>query len=226
MKLIPTVATLLLAFSLTSLHAADKDGFVSLFNGKDLKGWRMGPDGSWVVENGVITLKRANFDSKEHNSDYLWAEQPYGNFIVEVEVKFPEKANSGIYLRTSATNNPVPTGIEVQVINSYGKPDLHIRSTAGAIYDCQTPSKNAVKPAGEWNKYQITCRDNRIQVVLNGQQVVDMDLNRWTEAGKNPDGTKNKFPKALKDFARVGHFGFQDHGVPVWYRNVRIKKLD
>ncbi len=226
-----TIATIITFVALATLvgpasFAADKDGFVSLFNGKDLTGWKMGPDKSWVVEDGVIALKRDSFDAKEHNSDYLWAANPYGNFIVELEFKIQEKANSGIYLRTGDPKNPVPTGIEVQVINSFGKSELHNRATAGAVYDFQAPSKNAVKAPGEWNKYRITCKDSRITVVLNGEQVIDMDVNQWSEVGKNPDGSKNKFPVALKDFARKGHFGFQDHGVPVWYRNIRVKDLD
>ena len=52
-----------------------------------------------------------------------------------------------------------------------------------------------------------------------------MDVDRWTRPKQNPDGTPNKFPKAIKDFARVGYVGFQDHGRPVWYRNIRIKRL-
>lgn len=206
--------------------AADTDGFVSVFNGVDLFGWKQGPAKSWVVENGAIALSRSTYDAKEHNSDYLWLAEPQGNFVVELEVKFHEKANSGIFLRTSDPGDPVPTGIEVQVMNSYGDPKLHNRHTAGAVYDCVTPTQNAIKKPGEWNQYRIACKDAKINVVLNGAMIVDMDLIRWTSAHENPDGTKNKFPKALKDFARVGYFGFQDHGLPVWYRNIRVKKLD
>ncbi len=207
-------------------RSADAEqGFVSLFNGRDLSGWVQGPDKSWVVEDGLITLKR-EFDSQEHNRDYLWAQDVYGDFIVELEFKVPEKANSGVFLRTADLRDPVYTGIEVQVANSYGQTNLSRTGTAGAIYDCLAPARNAIKPPGEWNHYRITCQDNKIVIVLNGEQVIHMDLNQWTEANQNPDGSKNKFGTALKAFARRGYFGLQDHGRPVWYRNIRIKKLN
>ncbi len=83
-----------------------------------------------------------------------------------------------------------------------------------------------VKKTGEWNHYTITCKGNKICVVLNGEQIIDMDLNLWMEAHKNPDGTPNKFHTALRDMPQVGHIGLQDHGDPVWFRNIKIKPLD
>ncbi len=203
---------------------ADEEGFMSLFNGKDLEGWTTSPDSRWVVEDGMLTL-RDRTDGREHNYDYLWTKETYGDFVLELEFKIPKRANSGVFLRTSDLKNPVYTGIEVQVCNSYGRKTWTRGNCAGAIYDCLAPTKNTVKKPGQWNRYRITCQDNKIIVALNGGQVTEMDLNRWTEPYKNPDGTPNKFHKALKDFAREGHIGLQDHGRPVWYRNIRIKRL-
>ena len=209
----------------TGAKSAEDDGFVSLFNGRDLAGWTMGPDRSWVVEEGVISLRR-EMDGREHNADYLWTEQTYGDFVVELEFKVPERANSGVFLRTSDRSDPVYTGIEIQVSNSYGLATWGRGNCAGAVYDCLAPTKNAIRPPGQWNRFQITCRGSRIAVVLNGERVIDMDLDHWTTANQNPDGTKNKFPRPLKDFARRGHIGLQDHGRGVWYRNIRVKRLD
>ena len=212
--------TLLLA----TLLLAQDDGFVTLFNGKDLEGWHAVAGHAWVVEDGVIGLK-GKTDGAEHNGEYLWTKEQYGDFILELEFKVPEKANSGIFLRTSDLKDPVYTGLEIQVANSFGKTETNKNGTAGALYDLKAPSKNPIKAPGEWNKVRIECRGPKIAVALNGESIVDADLDQWTETGKSPDGAKNKFKIPVKDFARKGYVGLQDHGRPVWYRNVRIKPL-
>lgn len=199
-------------------------GFVALFDGADLKGWKT-TSSHWAAENGVIALKDRT-DNQEHNDSYLWTERQYGDFILELEYKtplLPADANSGVFLRTTDTGDPVPTGIEIQILNV--KPDAHIaRNSPGAIYDLVAPSRIVHRP-GQWNHYTITCDKAKITVNLNGLVVAEADLDRWTETGKNPDGSKNKFPRPLKDFARTGYIGLQDHGLPVWFRDIRIKQL-
>jgi len=201
-------------------------GWTTLFDGKDLSAWQKSSTAKWVVEDGVIALAERD-DGTLNNADYLWTKQQYGDFVLELEFKVcPGYANSGVFLRTADLDDPVYTGIEVQVSNSHGREEISRGGTAGAIYDCLAPTKNLARPAGEWNQYRITCRESLITVELNGEQVLKMDLDRWTETGKNPDGTTNKFTKPLRDFARQGYIGLQDHGRPVWYRNIRIKQLD
>ena len=220
-------AACLSAFAVADAEAAEpspEEGWTVLFDGRDLSAWKTSPTAGWVVENGAVTLADRT-DGSLNNADYLWSRETYGDFILELEFKVCEGyANSGVFLRTSKIDDPVYTGIEVQVSNSFGK-GLSRGGTAGAIYDCLAPNKNAAKPAGQWNRYRITCHKNRITVVLNGDEVLRMDLDRWTETGKNPDGTPNKYTRPLKDFARAGYLGLQDHGRPVWYRKIRVKRL-
>ena len=210
---------------LPAAPALAQKGFVALFDGADLKGWKT-TSNHWIAENGVIALKDRS-DNEEHNDAYLWTERQYGDFVLELEYKtppLPADANSGVFLRTTDTADPVPTGIEIQILNV--KPDAPVvRNSPGAIYGLVAPSKIVHRP-GQWNHYIITCNKAKISVNLNGVVVSEADLDRWTEVHKNPDGSKNKFPRPLKEFAHTGYIGLQDHGLPVWFRNIRIKQLD
>ena len=195
--------------------AKDGGGWRALFNGKDLSGWQSAsggkPGAGWVVEDGALVRKAGAGD--------VWTKERFGDFVLELE--FKTTGNSGVFIRTDNPKDNVQTGIEIQVDNPSEKPGKH---SCGAVYDCLAPSKNAAKK-GEWNRMVITAKDNKLAVAINGEQVIDMDLNRWSEPGKNPDGSKNKFRKALKDFKREGHIGLQDHGATVMYRNIKIKPL-
>ena len=95
----------------------------------------------------------------------------------------------------------------------------------GAIYDLVKPSKNAMKPPGEWNHIVIVCDGNLISVELNGDMVTKMDLDQWTTKNKRPDGTDHKFDEVFKDHPRSGYIGLQDHGGECWYKNIKLKPL-
>lgn len=198
----------------------DRDGFITLFNGRDLSGWQ--PALNWTVEDGILTLKNRT-DHQEHNDNYLWTTGVYGDFVADLDFKITQGTNSGVFLRTSNPKDPVQTGIEIQVASvAPGRPLG--KGSNGGIYDLVAPKTNPLKP-DDWNHYTITCQGPRISVVLNGEPVSEANLDLWTELHKNPDGSANKFDKPAKDFARSGYFGLQDHGTPVWYRNIRIKPL-
>jgi hypothetical protein len=192
-----------------------KDGWTLLFDGKTPEGWTALKPGN--VEEGCINpFKSGNY--------VTFAKERYGDFILTCDFKVSTGCNSGIFIRTGDPKDPVQTGIEIQIFDSAGKekPSKH---DCGAIYDLVAPSKNPMKAAGEWNHIEITCDKNKIKVALNGESIAEMDLDQWTEAGKGPDGAKNKFTKALKDFPREGLLGFQDHGKPAWFKNIKLKKL-
>jgi sugar phosphate isomerase/epimerase len=158
----------------------------------------------------------------------LWTKERYGDFILQLDFKVPPKGNSGVFIRGADLKDWINTTIEIQI---HATTDGAPHGQCGAVYDCLSPSKDATKKPGEWNHYVITCLDNKIYVNLNGENVIDMDLNKWTEPHKNPGppygaGDRNKFSHAYKDMAREGHIGLQYHGNPVWFRNVEIKSLD
>jgi hypothetical protein len=200
-------------FALALLPAAadDKPERKALFNGKDFTGWQTA-DGKpvtkgWVVKDGAMVRESAGGD--------IWTKERYGDFVLELE--FKAEGNSGVFIRTDKPKDNVQTGIEIQV-DVPGKPGKH---SVGALYDLVPPTKDNTKK-GEWNSMVVVAKGSHISVGINGEKVCEMDLDKWAEAGKNPDGTKNKFKTALKDFKREGHIGLQDHGAKVAYRTIRL----
>jgi len=189
--------------------AAPDDGFKPMFNGKDLTGWKT--TGNWVVEpGGIITLRpRPGETGWKRYDAYLTTERKYRDFILDLEFKFEKEGNSGVFLRVRDPKSQVDTGFEVQVVDTYGKKKITAHDCGGVI-GTAVPTKNMVKPAGQWNHYTITCIGSHLTVVFNGEKVVDLDLS------KSP----------LKDRPLEGYIGFQDEAKRIWYRNVRIKELN
>jgi hypothetical protein len=215
-KRFTTTATLLLAIGSLAVSAwgADQEGWIKLFDGKDLSAWDNGAGGApaegWVVEDGTLIRKKP--------AGYVWSKQSFGDFVLELE--FKTEGNSGVFFRTGNPRDCVQTGMEMQVDRPSDKPGKH---TVGALYDALAPCKNAA--VADWNKVVITCRGSKVTIEMNGERIVEADLDQWTQAGKNPDGTPNKYRTALKDFPREGKIGLQEHGAVVAYRNIRVKPL-
>jgi len=206
-----TAATLLVALiaACTAATAADDQGFVPLFNGKDLAG--LVTKGNWIVEQqGVVALKpRPGERGWQRYDAYLWAEKQYGDFILDLEYKSPQGGNSGVFVRVGDADNPVSTGIEIQILDSHDKQGQLGAHDCGGVVGTAGPSKNMSKPAGEWNRMVVTCQGSRMQVALNGEQIIDLKLDE----------------SAAKNRPLTGHVGLQDHGQPIEFRNIKIKEL-
>ena len=185
-----------------------EEEFVRMFNGKDLSGWNT--TGNWVVEDeNTITLKpRPGEHGWTRYKDYITTDRQYGNFVLDLEFKFNKRGNSGVFMRIGDLKDHVKSGFEVQVLDTHGKKNVGNHDCGGVI-GTVGPSKNMVKPAGEWNRYTITLVDYHLKVVLNGEQIIDLDMTK----------------SAIKDRPAKGYISFQDEGKPIWYRNVRIKEL-
>ena len=139
---------------------------VALFNGKDLEGWELVDPRStngWKVMEGNLVNDPVQHEGADHiNYGNLRTKESYGDFNLKVEVNVPEGSNSGIYLRGN---------YEIQVMDSYGRElDPH---NMGALYSRITPLVAAEKPAGEWQKLDITLCQRHLTVVLNGKKIID-----------------------------------------------------
>jgi hypothetical protein len=145
---------------------------VELFNGRDLSGWRpLRPERKieWTVKDGVTANVPAAVD--------LVTEQKFWNFRLHAEYRVGPKSNSGIGLRGR---------YEVQILEDFGKPaDTHGN---GALYSRILPTRNASKPANEWQTFDITLIENRVTVVLNGINVIDnKEIEGLTAIGIDPN---------------------------------------
>lgn len=197
-------------------HADEHDGFVPLFNGTDLTGWKT--QGNWVVEDGLLVIKPVKGKSGwQRYKDYLYTDKQYENFVLSLEYKLPKRGNSGLHFRIADPGDdwdqidPVAKGIECQILDSYGKPDDKMtHHDHGGIIRTQGASKNMSKPAGEWNKMVLTCDGQNIKVVLNGEEIIDIQQDKG----------------AMKDRPLKGYIALQDHGQLSHFRNIMIKELD
>jgi hypothetical protein len=198
-----------------------KEGWVLLFDGKSTTGW-MTPK-----EKPVPASHVQESSLNPHPCDYMLThEKVWDNFKLALDFKISRGCNSGVFVRTFPLT-PRPgkdvgfNGLEVAVDDTKNA-DFH---DTGAIYDLSKPTKNTMRPAGEWNHMVITCDKNIIEVELNGEKVNRIDLDQWTEKNKRPDGSDHKFDVAYRDHPRKGHIGLQDHGRDCWYKNIKLLPL-
>jgi hypothetical protein len=194
--------------------ADDKDGFVPLFNGKDLEGWqtkgyKTEAKDQWSVKDGVLAARPG--------SGWLGTTKMYGDFVLRLEWRVPVNGNSGVYIRVPDVQTdtlPTFTGMEIQVLDDDGpeyKGKLQPWQYSGSIYHVVPPGKRVYKGANEWNRYEITCKGDLVTVVFNGEKVAEADMSREKELEKRP---------------RKGFIGLQNHGSAVEYRNIEVKVLD
>ncbi len=215
-----------LATCLYSQTAPDKhpdtsqEGWKDLFDA-DLSN-AIRPGNVWSVEDGVFTATE---------DQALWTDQVYDNFIIDLEFKTAEGTNSGVIVYASDIDNWIPNSVEIQIADDYAEKWANSPATwqCGAFFGHKAPTESNVKKPGKWNRYTITAIDDMLYVLLNGEQVNQMDMSRWTSAKENPDGSEipSWLSKPKAELPTKGHIGFQGKhaGAPIWFRNIKIKEL-
>jgi hypothetical protein len=197
-----------------------RGGWKLLFNGKDANEWRRyrQPDlgDKWIVQNGTLHLSGKGGGN-------LVTKQQYSNFEFSIDWKISEGGNSGIFWHCTEGNHKIyKKAMEMQILdNATGAKPKHL---AGSLYDMLPVDASIAKPAGQWNTARIMVEGPRVRLWLNGTQTADVSIGSesWQTLLNN-----SKF-KTWEGFGlnEKGHIGLQDHGNPVWFRNIKIREIN
>lgn len=226
----------------------DKDGFIHLFNGSSLKGWRgYGKEylpTRWVIENGILHL---NSSKTGEGGDIIFTSL-FRDFELELEWKISKGGNSGIFYLAreiitkdiNGKNRLEPiyiSALEYQVLDDEHNPDAKLGKAnsriSGSLYDIIPAIPQVTQPFEKWNKARITVRQGHVIHELNGKKVMECQLwtPEWKERLQNSKFSETKWPLAFEllnyreEKAKQGYIGLQDHGHDVWFRHIRIKKI-
>ncbi|HRR93048.1 MAG TPA: DUF1080 domain-containing protein, partial [Bacteroidales bacterium] len=190
-------------------------GFVSLFNGRNLDGW-VGDKVSYVVEDGTVVIKPG-----EQGGGNLYTEKEYSDFIFRFEFQLTPAANNGLGIRAPLTGDAAYVGMELQILDDSAPvyANLQPYQYHGSVYGVIPAKRGYLKPVGEWNYEEVMVKGTKIKITLNGTVIVDGDIaearEKGTMDGRDHPGLKNN----------KGHIGFLGHGSVVKFRNIRIKEL-
>lgn len=210
-----------------NFEETNKNGWKKLFDGKTKKGWhsygKASAGEAWKIADGNLYV-----DPSIKEGGDLVTDEEYGNFDLKLEWKISKNGNSGILINikedAAKYNETYFTGPEIQVLDNDGHPDGKItKHRAGDLYDLVKSSSEPVKPVGEWNAVEIISNKGKLQIFVNGTNVVTTTM--WDDNWKSMVAA-SKF-KNWSDFGtfKQGKIALQDHGNAVWYRNIEIKKL-
>ncbi len=178
----------------------------SLFNGKDLTGWK---GEGYIVEEGAISCS-----SKGRN---LMTEETFSNYVLEFDFLLTPGANNGLGIHYPGTGDGAYTGMEIQVLDNTAEKYKNLKEYQfhGSIYTLAPAKKSGLKPLGEWNHQRVTVNGSKLQVILNGETILDVDLEELSKKDPKHEGVKR----------RAGHIAWLGHGDKVSYKNIQIADL-
>ncbi len=191
------------------------EGFVALFNGKNLDGW-VGDKISYVAEDGMIVIK-----PEKGSGGNLYTMNEYSDFVYRFEFQLTPGANNGLGVRAPLEGDAAYVGMELQILDNDAPvyANLQPYQYHGSVYGVIPAKRGYLKPPGEWNFQEVILEGTKIKITLNGTVIVDGDI-----AGARDNGTidGNDHPGLRRT---SGHIGFLGHGSVVKFRNIRVKEL-
>lgn len=211
--------------------------WISLFDGTSTEGWRAYNGESlpskWVIEDGILTFDTEEKleSEKQGGGDIIYAAEQFDNFELYLEWKIPEGGNSGIMYHIQEGDWSLPEiSPEYQLLDDLKWEEINNATLedwqkTGADYAMHIPdpSQKIVKPAMEWNTSRIIFTTEKVEHWLNGKKLFEFvpwsaDWEKRKKAGKWKGSPKYGTFK-------TGYIGLQDHDSPLWFRNIKIKRL-
>lgn len=201
-----TAALLLSIAALASPTSARDPEFRSLFNGRDLTGWR---GEGYLVEDGAIVCTPEGKN--------LVTESTFSHYVLDFEFRLPPGGNNGLGIHYPGEGNGAFSGMEIQILDNTAEKykDLKNYQFHGSLYTLQAAEKRGLKPVGEWNRQIIEVIGDRVRVILNGETILDADLSSLAKQHPKHEGVKR----------RSGHIALLGHGDRVAFRNIQIAEL-
>jgi hypothetical protein len=223
----------------------DADGFITLFDGKTLNGWRGYSEavvpGAWSVDDGAIHISGSGTGEAgaSNGGDLVFAHK-FKNYEFEFEWKVGKGSNSGVlyFIQEVEGQKSYISAPEYQVLDNANHPDAKLGENnnrqSASLYDMIPANPQNSKPFGEWNKGKILSYKGTIVHYQNDEKVLEYHLwtQQWKELLDKSKFSKEAWPLAYELLLNCGgenHEGFiglQDHGDDVWYRNIKIKILE
>lgn len=210
------------------------DGWQLLFNGKDATGWRGAkldsfPEKGWVIEDGILKVMPSD-GAESNNGGDIVTTRTYKDFILSVDFKITEGANSGIKYFVDPTLNKgegSAIGCEFQILDDLRHPDAKLgvkgNRTLGSLYDLIPAPESKPFDIDRFNTAVVIVRGNHVEHWLNGEKLLEYDRNNqmW-----NALVAYSKY-KDWPNFGNhtEGNILLQDHGDEVWFKNIKIKEL-
>jgi len=211
------VVLLLIVFAAAPAHCDDQceADFTPLFDGKTLAGWIGEGTKHFTVESETMACQQGC-------QGKLLTEREYSDFVLRFEFKLTSGANNGLAIRAPQEGDAAYAGIELQILDNSAEKYENLKDFQfhGSAYGIAAAKRGALKPVGEWNQQEVRCVGRTIKVTLNGQEILDIDLEKVAPQNKTID--KKNHPGILR---AQGHVGFLCHNDPVTFRNVRIKEI-